>query len=123
MKHPFHIMRKRALALVAVLTVTLVTGACGVDLRSSRKMVLEVTGTEGTPVTGEYIVTVGTNTTRHPVDRTVPFSVEVEGHDMSGYVQKIGDAGTVRMRLLVNGNAVAFDWTKDRFGNLRVATP
>ena len=107
--------------LVFAAAVTL--SACGVSLRSERLMTLEVTGTRGTAITGEYILTTGDGTTHHALDREVPFSIEVSGHDLSCMLQKLGSEGTVRLRLLVDGELVAFAWTKDLYGNVSVDTP
>ncbi len=86
-------------------------------------MTLQISGTSGTHITGQYVLTAGGESTSYTLDREVPFTIELTGHDLSCVVQKVGTPGTVRVQLLVDGEPVAFEWTKEQFGNLSVATP
>jgi hypothetical protein len=86
-------------------------------------MTLQISGTPGTQITGQYILTTGGESTRFDLGDEVPFSIDLTGHDVSAVVQKLGSDGTVRVQLLVDGQPVAFEWTKERFGNLSVTTP
>ena len=101
----------------------LLLAGCGVSLQSDKVLTIQVTGTAGTAITGEYILTDSDGTTRHVLEREVPFSIEASGHDLSCMLQKFDDDGTVRLQLLVDGERVAFAWTKDGFGNISVDTP
>lgn len=113
----------RSAVLSTALGTMLLLAGCGTSLESDKSLTLQVTGTRGTMVVGEYILTDGSATTRHPLDRAVPFSIELSGRDLSCVLQKVGGAGTVRAQLLVDGQRVAFAWTKERYGNLNVDTP
>lgn len=116
-------MPKQKLAASVALLTTLLVSGCGASLTSDKTLTLQVTGTKGTPITGEYILTEGTNITRHRLERVVPFSIEVIGKGVSCVLQKLGDEGTVRVQLLVDGELVAFARTKERYGNVSVDTP
>ena len=117
-------MQGRSLtACSAILAAVLLLTGCGTNLQSPKTLTLQVTGTEGTLVTGQYIVTDGGQSTRHAVDREVPFSIEVSGHDISCMLQKLGGKGTVRLELLVDGERVAFAGTTESYGNVGVDTP
>ncbi len=107
------------LAIVA----TLALAGCGTSLQPEKALTLEVTGTAGVRLTGEYIVRSGAGSIRHEIDREVPFSIDMTGHQLSCVIQKLGDKGTVRVQILVDGERVAFAWTKDAFGNVSVASP
>ena len=114
-------MKIRRFALV--LAAALALGGCGVDMAPMRSLTLQISGTAGTHITGQYVLTASGESTTYQLDREVPFTIDLTGHDLSCVVQKIGTAGTVRVQLLVNGDPVAFEWTREDFGNISVATP
>ena len=115
--------RRNLTACCLALVATLLLAGCGINLQSDRVLTIQVTGTPGTPITGEYILTGADGTTRHQLEREVPFSIETSGHDLSCMLQKVGGDGTVRLQLLVDGERVAFAWTKDGYGNISADTP
>lgn len=110
-------------ARVLIVLAAIVLGGCAVDFEPQRSMTIQISGTKGTRVAGQYILSTGAGTTRHDLDQEVPFAVDLTGTDVSCMVQKLGDTGTVRVQLLVDGQPVAFDWTQDRYGHVSVSTP
>lgn len=116
-------LRRNLTACCVLLAAELLLAGCNVSLLPHKTLTLQVTGTRGTQITGEYILVEGANTTRHGLDREVPFAIEVRGHDLSCFVQKLGGEGTVRIQLLVDGQPVAFGWTREPYGNVTVDTP
>lgn len=114
---------RRLVAYSGALVAALWIAGWGIELRSPRTISLQVTGTAGTRITGEYTVTADGTISRHIVDQEIPFSIELNGHALSCVLQKLGGQGTVRMQLIVDGQTVAFDWTRDAFGSASVASP
>lgn len=116
-------MRSRLLLVPTLLVALFAVAGCSNQLRPQREFTIQVTGNHGTPLTGVYILTVGGRTTREPIDREVPFTIQVSGHDVSAQVQKLGASGTVRVQLSVNGTPVDYAFTTEDYGNISVATP
>jgi hypothetical protein len=114
-------MNIRKLAVVVVIALCL--SGCSVDMTPMRSLTLQISGTSGTHITGQYVLTAAGETTTYELDREVPFTIDLTGQDLSCVVQKIGTPGTVRVQLLIDGEPVAFDWTRENFGNITVTTP
>ncbi len=93
---------------------------CGDSERSLR---LRITGTEGLRFAGHYVLHTAGQESRQALDQTVPFEIDLLGTDVSCMAQKMGGDGTLRVEILVDGEAVAFDWTRDQYGHVSAVTP
>ncbi len=104
------------------LALCLLAAAVGCG-KADRPMMVRVTGTAGVRFTGHYVLHGGGQESREPLDQTVPFVVELLGTDVSCMAQKLVEEGTLRVEILVDGEPVAFDWTRDHYGHVSVVTP
>jgi hypothetical protein len=112
-------MTKARTLLSAVLALGLLFLTLGHN-RGERPMTLRVTGVH---FTGHYVVHAGGQESRQTLDQEVPFEIDLVGTDVSCLAQKIGGRGTLRVEILVDGDPVAFDWTREQYGHVSAGTP
>lgn len=106
----------------AVALVLLASGACA-GASTEHDFTIRVTGTPGTRVVGQYVLMTAGERLEKDLDETIPFSVDLIGTDVSCYLQKLGQDGTARIQLTMNGSAIAFNSTRARFGSVSAKTP
>ncbi len=113
-------MRRHVVSVT--LAICLLAAAVGCS-KGERPMLVRVTGTEGVRFTGHYVLHSGGQEWRESLDQAVPFVIELRGSDVSCMAQKLVEEGTLRVEILVDGEPVAFDWTRDHYGHVSAATP
>ncbi len=113
--------RRVAFRVIAVLA--LVGGAGCAVVASEHDLSIRVTGTGGTRLVGQCVLMTEGIRVERALDETVPFDLDLVGTELSCYLQKQGQDGTVWLSLTRNGDALAFASTRTRFGSVSVTTP